>query len=102
MMLTWRQAAPTTVRRWSWLSVFRRPWGDEGEPAEMLALRYGFLPARFRHGGEVRQVRRIERIWDARSRGRRPPQRYFTVRCADDQVCTLFHDLRAGTWHLLR
>jgi hypothetical protein len=94
MMLTWRTAAPSTWRR---LSRVVRP---TAEPVELRDQHYGFLPARFRHLGELHRVARIERIWEERGRGARADRRYFTVRCANMQRCTLFQDLRAGTWYV--
>lgn len=94
MMLTWRTAAPPP---WRQLLRRLRPGAD---PIELSARHYGFLPARFRHHGATHRVARVERIWEARGRGARPDRRYFAVRCADSRRCTLFQDLRAGTWHV--
>lgn len=98
MMRTWRQVGPATPPAQAWLSALRRG-GERGvEPVELCEQRFGFLPARFRHRGELRQVRRLERSWDEAGRS---PRRYFAVRCADGTGWTLFQDLRAGTWHLV-
>jgi hypothetical protein len=94
MMLTWRSAAPSPWRR---LSRAVRPAADA---IELSVQRYGFLPARFRHQGLTHRVARIERMWERRGRGLRSDRRYFAVLCADARRCTLFQDLRAGTWHV--
>jgi hypothetical protein len=67
---------------------------------ELSAQRYNFLPYCFRHQGLLHRVARVERIWEERGRGLRADRRYFAVRCADARRCTLFQDLRAGTWHV--
>lgn len=94
MMLTWRTAAPSPWRR---LSRAVRP---SAEPVELSAQRYGFLPYCFRSQGLLHRVARIDRIWEERGRGERADRRYFAVHCADARRCTLFQDLRAGTWHV--
>lgn len=94
MMLTWRTAAPSP-----WRQLIRR-LRPAAEPVELSARHYGFLPARFRHQGALHRVARIERIWEARGRGAHPDRRFFAVRCADSRRCTLFQDLRVGTWHV--
>jgi hypothetical protein len=99
MMLTWRSAAHRdgALRRLhGWLQLLR----PEAAPIELSAQRYGFLPARFRHHGETHRVARVERMWEERGRGSRADRRYFAVCCADARRCTLFQDLRAGTWHV--
>ncbi len=98
MIRTWRQAGPAFPSGLAWMSALRRG-GERGvEPVELCEQRFGFLPARFRHRGELRQVRRLERSWDKTGPA---PRRYFAVRCADGTGWTLFQDLRAGTWHLV-
>lgn len=94
MMLTWRTAAPSNWR------LLRRLLAPSAQPIELSAQHYNYLPARFRHQGELHRVARVERIWEARGRGARPDRRYFSVQCADARRCTLFQDLRAGTWHV--
>jgi hypothetical protein len=94
MMLTWRTAAPS---RWR---LLRRLFRPTAEPIELNARHYGFLPARFRYQGALHRIAQVERIWEARGRGPHPDRRYFAVRCADARRCTLFQDLRAGTWHV--
>lgn len=96
MMLTWRSAA--SAAPWRWLS---RLWGSRAEPIELAAQSFGYLPARFRHHGEVHRIARVERSWEQPSRGMRAARRYFAVRCARAGRCTLFQDLGAGTWHVL-
>lgn len=100
-MLTWRQTtvfmAPTT---WRWLGALARSRSPQSQPIELCLRHFGYLPARFRHQGELFHVRRVERSWDAPAKGWEAARRYFSVRCADDQRYTLFQDLRAGTWYL--
>lgn len=91
MMLTWRTAGALPWRLTS------RRHRSNAAPIELLARHYNFLPARFRHQGEVHRVARVERMWEEPARGGR---RYFTVHCADARRCTLFQELRAGTWHV--
>lgn len=91
MMLTWRTAGTLPWRLTS------RRLRSHAAPIQLLAQRYNFLPARFRHQGEVHRVAQVERMWEEQARGGR---RYFTVRCADARRCTLFQELRAGTWHV--
>jgi|GEM_PF-1064959 len=98
MMRTWRLASPALPPGRAWLSALRRAGERAIEPVEICGQRFGFLPARFRHRGELRHVRRVERSWDEAGRA---PRRYFSVRCADGSGWTLFQDLRAGTWHLV-
>lgn len=101
-MLTWRQATAWTVPSLRyWLSAFARSSRPQSRPIELCLRHYGYLPARFRHQGEVYQIRRVERSWDVPAGGGVAPCRYFRVRCADDQCYTLCQDLRAGTWHLI-
>lgn len=95
MTLTWRTVAP---RRLPWPGRSRRP---SPEPVELSALRYGFLPARFRHQGEIHRVARVEQIWEQRGSRTRADRRYFAVSCADARRCTLVQELRAGTWHVV-
>ncbi|NTU78802.1 MAG: hypothetical protein HGA45_05270 [Chloroflexales bacterium] len=95
MMLT-RRSTGTPLGRW--LGRLRRPLAA---PIELCAQRYGFLPVRFRHRGALHRVARIERIWEERGRGARADRRYFVVSCADTRRCTLFQELRAGTWHVV-
>jgi hypothetical protein len=82
---------------WRWLGRLRRP---TGEPVEISAQRYGYLPARFRHQGTLYRVARVERIWEERGRGSRADRRSFTVSCTDGRQCTLTQELRAGTWQI--
>lgn len=96
MMRTWRQFAPVALPGRSWLSALGRARSEE--PVELCEQRFGFIPARFRHRGELRHVRRVERSWDKAGRA---PRRYFAVCCADGSTRTLFQDLLAGTWHMV-
>jgi hypothetical protein len=100
MMLTWRTSAPSTWRQLRRLLLPERLRAPGAEPVELSAQHYGFLPARFLHRGVTHRVGRVERIWEASARGSRSARRYFAVRCADSRRCTLFQDLRAGTWHV--
>jgi hypothetical protein len=101
-MLTWRQTTTWTAPSlWRWLSTLTHTHRTQSQPIELCLRHFGYLPARFRHQGELFHVRRVERSWDARAGGGAAPRRYFHVRCADDRCYTLFQDLRAGTWHLV-
>lgn len=91
MMLTWR---PVGALRW-----LGRP--RVTAPIELCTLRYGFLPARFRHQGTTHWVARIERIWEQRGRRAQADRRYFAISCADARRCTLVQELRAGTWYVI-
>ncbi|GAB4432839.1 MAG: hypothetical protein OHK0015_20910 [Chloroflexi bacterium OHK40] len=94
-MLTWRTAAP-----WRWSPrrrVGRRP---HATPITMCGMRYGYLPACFRQQGLTHRIARVERSWEWRGQFGLADRRYFAVRCANGQSCTLFQDLRAGTWHI--
>lgn len=100
MTLTWRTAGPLP---WRWLERFRRP---AAEPVELSAQRFNYLPARFRHRGELHHIARVERIWEERGRGSLlsgalADRRCFVVSCADTRRCTLIQELRAGTWHVV-
>lgn len=101
-MLTWRQATIWTapsVRQW--LRALARSHQPQSQPIDLCLRHYGYLPGRFRHQGEIYQIRRVERSWDVSDGGGMAPCRYFRVRCADDRCYTLFQNLRAGTWHLI-
>jgi hypothetical protein len=72
----------------------------EHEPVAVCEKRYNYLPLRFLHRGEERLVWRIEKIWGERATWRRPPRRIYRVRCQDDQVVDLIHDVRLDAWYL--
>jgi len=93
MMITWRTAA--LPRR-----PARLPRRSADEPIALTAYRYGFLPARFQSRGVLHLIVQVEAMWEEAGRGRRDDRRYFAVRCADGRCCTLFQNLRAGTWHV--
>ncbi len=93
MMITWRTASLSRHHS----GARRRP---AEEPIALTARRYGFLPARFRSRGAVHLIVQVEAIWEEAGRGQRAARRYFAVRCADGRRCTLFENLRAGTWHV--
>jgi hypothetical protein len=97
-MLQTRQQTPTVTgiaRAGAWLARFRQP----AEPVELCALRYRYFPWRFRSRGCVRQVYRIERVWETPATPRRHGRRLFQVRIDDGSVVVLFQDLHIGTWH---
>jgi hypothetical protein len=52
---------------------------DRGEAIEMVARRYGYLPASFRWRGQRFDVLDVERCWTIRGTH---PWRLFSVRCA--------------------
>ncbi|NWF81714.1 MAG: hypothetical protein HXY37_16980 [Chloroflexi bacterium] len=93
MMITWRTAPLLRPQ-------FARQGHRPADPVELTERRYGFLPARFRARGALHRIARIERIWEVAGRGGHADRRYFAVTCADRRCCTLFQDLRAGTWHV--
>lgn len=94
-MITWRMAS-ASMRR----SDPRRHLADE--PVILTAQRYGFFPIRFCTRGATHQVVRIERVWEELGWGSRADRRCFAVRCADGRHCTLWQDLRTGTWFVRR
>lgn len=93
MMITWRTAALPQHHA-------GRPQRLAEEPITLTAYRYGFLPARFQSRGVLHLIVQIEAIWEEAGRRRRADRRYFAVRCANGRRCTLFQNLRAGTWHV--
>lgn len=72
------------------------------EPIFLHEKRFNFLPRRFLYRGEERLVRRIEKIWGEGATWRKPPRRFFRVRCQDDQIFNLIHDVRLDAWYLER
>ncbi len=72
------------------------------EPIALREMRFNFLPSRFMYRGRDRLVRRIEKIWGEDATWRKPPRRFFRVRCQDDQIFHLIHDLRLDAWYLER
>jgi hypothetical protein len=81
---------------WSWP---RLRWLFGGRRArnaiEMCALRFNYLPSRFRRQGTLHSIYTIDSIWE------RCEQRFYAVRCRDGASRTLVHDLRYNTWHML-
>ena len=72
------------------------------EPIALCEKRYNFLPQRFMYRGEERKVRRVEKVWAERATWRKPPRQIYRVRCQDDQMFDLVHDIRLDAWYLER
>jgi hypothetical protein len=72
------------------------------EPIALQEKRYNYLPQRFMYRGEERLVRRVERSWGEAASWRKPARQFFRVRCQDDQVFNLIHDLQLNVWYLER
>jgi hypothetical protein len=71
------------------------------EPVEMCAQRFAYQPLRFRWRGLSYRVCHIEQVWERPEQPYRSARRYFSVRCHNQASYTLFHDLQAGTWHMV-
>lgn len=99
MMLTWRRTSVLPTLPWWWLGLVRWLLGWRAVPVVITTQRYGYLPWRFVHRGEIYQVWQLAAVIE---RGGRLPRRYFSVRCTDGTPYTLYQDLQAGTWHLER
>ncbi|WP_322512260.1 hypothetical protein [Chloroflexus sp.] len=91
-MLSWR-----TLQKWPPRPApARMRCPPRSEPITLLTLRFGFLPAVFRHDDQRHHVARILWIRDqCRDDG---DLRYYRVRCADGAEYTLIHDLVSGRW----
>ena len=72
------------------------------EPIALCEKRYNFLPQRFMYRGEERKVRRVEKVWAEPATWRKPPRQIYRVRCQDDQMFDLVHDVRLDAWYLER
>jgi len=72
------------------------------EPIFLREKRFNFLPRRFLYRGEEGMVRRIEKIWGEEATWGKTPRRLFRVRCQDDQIFHLIHDVRLDAWYLER
>ena len=72
------------------------------EPIAVNEKRYNYLPMRFTYRGEERRVRRVESVSDQRATWRKAPRRIYRVRCKDDQLFDLIHDVRLDAWYLER
>ena len=68
------------------------------EPILIREKRFNLLPYRFLHRGMEQRVRRVERAWDVGARCRQRAGHYFRVRCQDDQLYDLFHDVELNAW----
>jgi hypothetical protein len=87
--------------RWQWRSWWQWGWPSSlwherasVNAIEICALRFNYLPLRFRRQGTVYTVYTIDRIWEQTDR------RYYDVRCRDGLRRTLVHNLRSNTWYL--
>ena len=72
----------------------------EQEPIAVYEKRFNYLPLRFMHRGEERRVHHVEQVWAEQATWRKPPRRVYRVRCNDDQVVDLVHDVRLDAWYL--
>ena len=72
------------------------------EPIYLCEKRYNYLPLRFMYRGQERRVRRVEKSWGEAATWRTPPRRFFRVRCQDDEIVHLIHDVRLDAWYLER
>ena len=72
------------------------------EPIALYEKRYNYLPHRFMYRGEERRVRQVEKSWGEAATWRKPPRRFFRVRCHDNQVFNLIHDVQLDAWYLER
>lgn len=95
MLQTWRVARG--IPRWmAW-----RPRSAKVAPVELCGLRYGFLPSRFRHRGELYLVAKVEQIWEEYGLGQAQARRHFRIACRHGGRCTLIQELQAGTWSVI-
>ena len=72
------------------------------EPIALREKRFNYLPFRFLYRGEERRVRRVEKSWGEAAGWRTPERHYFRVRCQDDEIFHLVHDVRLDAWYLER
>ena len=72
------------------------------EPIALHEKRFNYLPLRFMYRGEEWRVRQVEKSWGEAATWRRPPRRFFRVRCQDNSVVHLIHDVRLDAWYLER
>lgn len=70
------------------------------EPIAISEIRFNYLPARFMYRGEERRVRKVEKSWGKAATWLNPPRRFFRVRCQDDQIFNLIHDIQLDAWYL--
>ncbi|MDP9309974.1 MAG: hypothetical protein M3R24_03585 [Chloroflexota bacterium] len=68
------------------------------EPILIREKRFNLLPYRFLHRGMEQRVRRVEQAWDVGVGWRQRAGHYFRVRCQDDQLYDLFHDVELNAW----
>lgn len=72
------------------------------EPILIQSKRFNFLPQRFLHRGVEQRVWRVERTWDVSARRGQRAGHYFRVRCQDDALYDLFHDVTLNAWYIKR
>lgn len=70
------------------------------EPIALCEKRFNYLPQRFMYRGEERLIRRVEKSWGEAATWRKPARRFFRVRCQDDQIFNLIHDVQLDVWYL--
>jgi hypothetical protein len=67
------------------------------EAVEMIVLRFGFLPHRFRWRGRCCEVEALEECWT--EVGRQEAERHFRVQCSAGTL-VLLQNLATGVWRL--
>ena len=72
---------------------------SRSEAIDMRARRFGYFPRTFVWRGKECQVEAVERAYTTGTRAA-AQRHYFLVRCADGKH-TLYHDLKASTWHIV-
>ena len=68
------------------------------EPILIREKRFNLLPYRYLHRGMEQRVRRVEHAWDVGASWGQRAGRYFRVRCQDNQLYDLFHDVELNAW----
>jgi hypothetical protein len=72
------------------------------ESIDMVAMRFGYYPGRFRWLHREIEVVRVERVWTVRRQWPRPVrERVYAVRCAQGSF-ELCHDLLRNVWRIVR
>ena len=72
------------------------------EPIALQEKRFNYLPFRFMYRGEEWRVRQVEKSWGEAGTWRKPPRWFFRVRCQDDEIVHLIHDVQLDAWYLER
>jgi hypothetical protein len=76
-----------------------------GEPVDVV-LKPDGLPSRFLWRGRWHTVAAVANRWRVRSSWWQPAadahREYIKLTTTDGLLCTLYHDLREGSWRLMR